>query len=113
MRMRRQRVASRVQSETSAARHAEAKLDVGRFGLVELHVPVAVGRDGFNDLLAQCNLGERSAVWRERAGRERATAYYKVIGTNRNRVTAFIVEHIYFTGYLGGGRDLRWNICSM
>ena len=66
-----QRVAAGVEAETGAARHTELELDVGGFWLIKLHVPIAVGSHGAGHFVAERQLLERCAVWRERPRRER------------------------------------------
>ena len=58
-------VAPAVHAEGGAPRHLEVELDVGGLLLLELEVPVAVGRDPVLLALPEGQVGEGGAVWRQ------------------------------------------------
>lgn len=70
LRVRRKRVPPRVHTDASPARNIIVEPHVRGFRLVELHVPVAVRRYLFAQLLPQPHLGERGAVGWKRSGWE-------------------------------------------
>lgn len=70
LRVRRKRVPPRVHTDARPARNIIVEPHVRGFRLVELHVPVAVRRYLFAQLLPQPHLGERGAVGWKRSGWE-------------------------------------------
>lgn len=70
LRVRRKRVSSRVDADARSTRNIIVEPHVRRFRLIELHVPVAVRRYLFAQLLPQPHLGECGAVGWKRSGWE-------------------------------------------
>ena len=60
-----QGVAAGVQAQGGPPGQLQVNVDECRFHLVELHVPVAVGRQGLLQPLAQGDLAEGGAIWRK------------------------------------------------
>lgn len=61
-----QGVPSSVHANGGAPGDGHLKLDVGRFRLIKLHVPVTIGRDGLLQVLSQFHHIEGGAVRRDR-----------------------------------------------
>lgn len=99
-----QGIAARVNADARAPRDVVVEPDVGRLRLVELHVPVAVGRYLLVQTLAQGHLGERRAVRRERPGRERsATCFF----FQQNAGIQFFAVFLPERGFLKRIKDLK------
>lgn len=69
----RKRVSSCVDSYARSSGNVVVEFDVGCFGLVELHVPVAVRGDVLGEALSEGDLREGGAIRGERTSREGST----------------------------------------
>lgn len=71
LRMCGQGISSAIDPDAGTTWDVVIELDVGRFGLIELHIPVTVRRDLLGEPLAERDLREGGSVRREGLGRER------------------------------------------
>lgn len=70
-----QRIASPVDTNGSTSRYGVVKLNIRRFRLIELHVPIAVRLYLLSQFLTQCDLAKSGAIGWKTACRECASTY--------------------------------------
>lgn len=103
LRVRGQCVPPGVNSDRSPPRYSVVELNVGRFRLVELHVPVAVRGDFLRQPLAQGDLREGGPIRGETPGRECSCTCCGF---------CWLIWFFLVVVVVGGGRILLWQTHS-